>query len=143
MELIDQISINQYAQGVVSIEQILDCYDTFSLKKKKDYLEILIGYFILQSKPLDSDIPLAIKESGLKPTYTPCVMLKKGVSPHILRNIIALPENESKKVLILLLSLFKIAYLRRFHNEKNDPNKWWYWDLSDEKNIEIILHSLH
>ena len=37
------------------------------------------------------------------------------------------------------MSLFRIAYYRRFIEEKNNPYKWWYWDLSDAKNIELAL----
>jgi len=94
---------------------------------------------IIQSKVKDSDIEEAIRDSKLKPTYTPCAMLKKGVSPHLLEKLICLEKQELSKVFLLLLSLFKIAYLRRYLIEKNLPSKWWYWDLSNEKNVETIL----
>ena len=66
-------------------------------------------------------------------------MLKKGVAAHNLELMINLPENELRKTYILLLSLFKIGYKRRFILESKHTNKWWYQDLSDTKNIISII----
>lgn len=49
-----------------------------------------------------------------------------------------LPNNELRKVIILLLSVFKIAYRRRYEQERDNPDKWWYWDLSDGKKINLL-----
>lgn len=95
---------------------------------------------IIQSKPQVKDIELAIEDSGLKPTYTPCVLLKKGIAKHNLQKIVNLPEEEYMKSFVLLLSLFKAGYKRRFNIEKDNPDKWWYWDLSDSRNVEMILN---
>ena len=73
---------------------------------------------------------------------TPCVMLQKGVANHNLYKILQLPEAELEKVLRLFINLFKIGYQRRFEQEKGDPNKWWYWDLSDDRKIEIIKKNM-
>lgn len=95
----------------------------------------------MQSKPTNDDIQPAISASKLKPTFTPCVLLRKGVATHNLNCIIELPENELTKAYTLLLSLFRIAYGRRYDVEKGHPGKWWYWNLSDEDNIEAIKMS--
>lgn len=137
LKINDTIIINQYGQGIVDISPILSLFQTFDVEKKRDYLEE-IASLILQSKPDENDIESAIKESQLKATYTPCVLLKKGVGHHNIKRIITLPDTELEKVLRLLLSLFRIAYSRRFQAEKNSPEKWWYWDLSDENNLHII-----
>jgi len=60
-----------------------------------------------------------------------------GYANHNLQKLVDLPDYELGKVFVLLLSLFKIAY-KRFVMEKNNPDKWWYWDLSDEANINKI-----
>ena len=57
--------------------------------------------------------------------------------------MINLPENEMIKTFILFMSIFKIAYSRRFKEEMNNINKWWYWDLSDNGNVERILEGFH
>ena len=57
--------------------------------------------------------------------------------------MISLPENEIGKIFILFMSIFRIAYSRRFKEEMNNINKWWYWDLSDNSNVERILEGYH
>ncbi|SFN92271.1 hypothetical protein SAMN05421594_4726 [Chryseobacterium oleae] len=132
--IIDQIFINKYGQDLVNIDPFKILFSNFNIENKRDYLEGIIS-LIIQSKPQNEDIEPAIKASGLRPTFTPCVLLKKGVANHNLIKLINLPDFELEKTLVLLMSLFKIGYKRRFIEEKNNPDKWWYWDLSD-RNIE-------
>ncbi len=133
----DAIILNKYGQGLLETKNILDSFSTFYLIKKREYLIELIA-LIAQSKPVDRDIEKAIVESKLKSTYTPCVLLRKGFANHDLKKIADLPENELNKALLLFLGLFKVAYQRRFEMEKNNLDKWWYWDLSIESNVEKI-----
>lgn len=93
----------------------------------------------MQLKPKEEDIEVAITNSGLKPTFTPCVLIRKGIANHNLLKLIELPENELQKSFVLLLNLFKVAYERRFELEKDNPGKWWYWDLSDKEKIEMLM----
>jgi hypothetical protein len=95
----------------------------------------------MQSKPEEGDIEPAIIKSDLKSTFTPCVLLKKGVANHNLKKIINLPEYELTKAFVLLLNLFKVAYERRFIDEKDNPHKWWYWELSDHEKLEKVMES--
>lgn len=131
----DSILINQYGQGLAEINDILSIFESYMPEQKQKYLREVVC-LILQSKPYTFDVEPAIRLSGLKITYTPCVLLmKNGIARRNLYNISSLPEGESVKSLILFLTLFRIAYMRRFTSEKNNPNKWWYWDLSDKNNI--------
>ncbi|MBN8787902.1 MAG: hypothetical protein J0I84_12495 [Terrimonas sp.] len=132
------ITLNKYGQGLIVPEILADEFSDFGLIEKRNYLKEIIA-LILQSKPLEKDIQPAILESKLKPTFTPCVLLTKGVANQYLQKIAELPESELNKALLLLLGLFKISYQRRFKEEKNHPDKWWYWDLSDKHKVEMIL----
>lgn len=134
------ITLNKYGQGLIVSEILVYEFSEFGLIEKRNYLREIIA-LILQSKPFEKDIQSAILESKLKPTFTPCVLLTKGVTNHHLQKIADLPESELNKALLLLLALFKISYQRRFKEEKNHPDKWWYWDLSDEYKVEMILKS--
>lgn len=134
----DMVFINQYGQGLVEEGAILEQFRLLGPQDKQEFFTGLL-FLISQSKPDDNDIESTILQSRLKPAYTPCVLLQKGVAPHHLEKIANLPEYESEKSCILLLNLFKIAYYRRFKEEKNDPDKWWYWDLSDERNLKKII----
>lgn len=137
----DAILVNKFGQDLISIDEMLDFFSSFDLNMKRSFL-LEINSLILQSKPKEEDIEPAIISSGLKSTYTPCVLLKKGVANHNLVKLINLPENELQKAFVLLLNLFRIAYKRRFAVEKNNPEKWWYWDLSDEENINRIPQNI-
>ncbi|MDM1407269.1 DUF5958 family protein [Myroides sp. DF42-4-2] len=138
MKIEHEIAVNKYGQGLVEVEQLMDLFQRFDFDFQQVFLNEII-FLILQSEPKEEDIESAILHSGLKSTFTPCVLLKEGIAMHNLEKLINLPENERTKVFVLLLSLFKIAYMRRFVLEKNNPDKWWYWDLSDETNINRIL----
>lgn len=138
MKLDNEILFNKYGQSLIELEFLLKKFEGLDIMSKRSFLNEVI-FLILQSKPKEEDIELAITNSGLKPTFTPCVLLKKGVTNHNLEKLAGLPETELNKVFLLFSSLFKIAYKRRFEIEKNNPNKWWYWDLSDEENLSKIF----
>ena len=140
MKLEEEMLINKYGQGLVDNTELLRYFNTLDSEKRRTFLND-VTFLIMQSKPNNKDIETVISDSKLKPTYTPCILLKKGGASHNLDRIIALPENELEKVFLLFLSLFKIPYQRRFKEEKNHPDKWWYWDLSDERKAEMILKS--
>lgn len=137
MILEHEILLNKFGQELVQEESLVQMFMDLDYVSKNEFLYDML-FIIQQSKPMDTDIEPAILRSGLKSTYTPCILLKKGVAHHNLQRIINLPEKEMTKTFLLLLSLFRESYGRRFAVEKNDPDKWWYWDLSDEKNINKI-----
>lgn len=139
MILQDEILINKFGQGLVDIESLLDRFRSFDSSQKDKFFNDLL-FLISQSKPSTADIEVSITASKLKPTFTPCVLLRKGVAYHNLKKITELPEGELEKSFVLLLSLFKVSYQRRFESEKNDPHKWWYWDLSKEENVRRVMN---
>ena len=101
-----------------------------------------IGNLIFQSKSNIDDIDKAISNSKLKPTFTPCVIIMKGLNHGNFEKIINLPENELVKAFKLFIYLFKEGYLRRYLEEKDNSNKWWYWDLSNHANLKKIRKGL-
>lgn len=140
MELLNEIQVNKFGQNLVEINDLSNIFSLLTLNEKKEFLNDIL-FLIMQSKPKEEDIENAIKESNLKKTYTPCILLQKGVANHNLKKLLDLPENEINKSFILLLHLFKISYSRRFEIEKNDENKWWYWDLSDDEKVKAIIEN--
>lgn len=140
MELLNEIQVNKFGQGLVQINDLSNIFSLLTLNEKKEFLNDIL-FLIMQSKPKEDDIERAIEESNLKRTYTPCILIKKGVANHNLKKLLDLPENEINKSFTLLLHLFKISYSRRFEIEKDDVNKWWYWDLSDDKKVKTIIEN--
>ncbi len=137
MKLEHEMLVNRYGQCLIEIDILLLIFENFEPSFKNIFLNDIL-FLILQSKPEVEDIETAIIESKLRSTYTPCVLLKNGVANHNLLKIAALPVSETKKVFRLLKSLFKIAYQRRYKIEKNNPDKWWYWDFSNELVVNRI-----
>ena len=142
MKIEIEILINKYGQGLIPLSVLQEEFDAYSLYQKRSFLQEM-SFLIIQSKPKEEDVDLAIKKEKLKSGYTPCVLLKKEISSYNLERVINLPENEMIKTFILFMSIFKIAYSRRFKEEMNNINKWWYWDLSDNGNVERILEGFH
>ncbi|WP_343555630.1 DUF5958 family protein [Sphingobacterium sp.] len=140
MKLEDQVLVNQFGQGLIAIDQLTADFSLLEIMTKRKFLNELL-FLIMQSKPEEGDIEPAIIKSDLKSTFTPCVLLKRGAANHNLKKNVNLPEYELTKAFVLLLSLFKIAYERRFNDEKDNPHKWWYWDLSDHEKLEKIMES--
>ena len=134
----DEILFNRYAQGVVEAEDLLDVFLKRSMKGQEEYFNLLV-MLVGQSRPELEDVELAIESSNLKPTYTPCVVLRKGVEYRNLKKIVNLPSEEHSKAFRLLLALFRISFQRRYKNDPNPSHKWWYWDLSKDEIVASIL----
>ena len=137
MRIEDEIFINQYGQGIKSDLEVKERFDSLEEKEKQAYFHDLM-FLILQSKAELGDIEIAARLGKLKQTLTPVVMLKKGINQSNLERLSRLKGKEMSQAFILLINLFKVGYDRRFQLEKGDPNKWWYWDLSNEDNLSKI-----
>lgn len=145
MHLDEQIAVNQFGQGGLLADDLLDKFSQLNENDQREWV-LYISDLIWQSKPIDSDIEQAILESSLKPSYTPCVILRTHRLKIGLNQLIVLPFNELERVYRLLLFLFKQAYQRRYKAEKGDYKlekdipwpKWWYWDLSSSDAVESV-----
>ena len=132
-----EILINKYGQDLIDLDQLVLLYKSFGEDYKRSFIHGLIT-LIMQSKPKKEDIKIAICNSCLKESYTPCVLLKKDLSQSNLYKFGGLPSYELEKTVVLFLNLFRVAYKRRFEKERNNIYKWWYWDLSDSRNLKRI-----
>jgi hypothetical protein len=140
---IDQlIFINQVAQGVHSISELMTWYDGLTPEYQLVTIKALRD-MIFNARPEPEDASEAITRSGLKPTFTPCVLLAKGASREQINKIADLPKAEQGKALLLLLSLFQVADRRRRSQEVGDVERhWWHRDLGDPKIVREI-HELY
>ena len=94
MTIEHEILINQYGQDLLSLEELMQTsFLNLSNEYQRTYLKDVVN-LIIQSKPQDEDVPLAIQMSQLKETYTPCVLIRKGISYAILSQRASLPNNE-------------------------------------------------
>lgn len=120
--------LNQIAQGIHDIEYV------FELLKESPHPDLFwqaLYTMVVQSHPTREEAVQAIEETGLKPTFTPCVLLVKDNTPEKnVGKICSLPEYEHRKALILLMKVFQIADKRRRETEcKEGCSHWWHQDL--------------
>ncbi len=116
MSIDEEILVNQLAQGIVPIESGRTWFrsletgavDDNTLSKRS----VLRGLacFIKNAHPIPTDALDAIQASGLKPTFTPCVLLRSGEDTATqLAKITGLPEPELEKAFTLMIALLEVA----------------------------------
>jgi hypothetical protein len=134
----EQLFLNQVSQGIHSHDDLVAWFDKFNTDGQTELLQFMES-MISQSHPVPADGPAAVKECGLKPTMTPCVILSKGYSKSALSKLLDLPPQEYRKLIVVLISLFRIADSRRRQSQCTDPDPhWWHWDLSNPDVIAKI-----
>jgi hypothetical protein len=115
-----QLQLNRIARGLLTEDSGLRWFEELPAAERATVLREL-AYITAQSNPKREEVPLAIAKSGLKPTFTPCVMLRNEERPNrCLSPIAALPEPEQSKSFRLLLALFSIADTRRRETQCKD-----------------------
>jgi hypothetical protein len=121
--------LNRMAQGVTPVDEGLRWFWGLADDGRREVLASLM-LMADQAKPTTDEVDAAIAASGLKPTFTPCVVLKSGPVRQKLKKLGTLPEDEWDKTIRLVLALFKCADDRR---RATDPEcqtgtcrHWWH-----------------
>lgn len=119
--------LNRIAQGLVSESAAYVWFEGQEPSNKKHIL-LALSNICMQAHPLLTEVPKAIEQSGLKPTFTPCVLLMQASSPEgSFGKIVSLPAIEQAKSFRLLISLFIIADTRRRETDcKNGCTHAWH-----------------
>lgn len=108
-----ELQINRLAQGLMAWNAGIAWFEELDDGEKYDVLHTLC-LCCDQSHPLLDEVAPAIEYAGLKPTFTPCVMLARANPPEkALWPILGLPSDERLKSFKLILALFAIADRRR------------------------------
>ena len=125
------VYLNQLAQGVVPAPDgeawfaaLPPALQGAALRE----LSMMVG----QAGARDADVGPAIARSGLRPTFTPCVLLAKGPLRQRLGQAARLPADEGPKTFRLLLALLALADERRRRERcAGGCSHWWHLDLRD------------
>ena len=137
ISITDRIRLNQLAQGILEIGQGEQCLR--SLREADQRLVMFeLNFMIANASPRPGDALSAVALSGLKPTYTPCVLIQKGALPEQLAKIVNLPANELLKSFRFLLALLGVSDRRRRIEKPLDTKHWWHRDLSNPTVISEI-----
>ena len=121
-----EVTLNKIAQGQISKESGVKWFSLFSEIEQREVLGTL-NRCIHQSHPDPSEIEIGIIESGLKETYTPCVIMRANNFNNARQKILNLPRNEWIKAFTLWLCIFTIADTRRRETDcKGGCEHWWH-----------------
>ena len=121
-----ELKINQIAQGLVSMEDGLKWFNDASPEQRVEIMRSL-DLCVFQSHPTEDDIEKGIKKSGLKQTYTPCVLILKKPLDQAREQIMSLADLDLRRSFVLLISVFSVADSRRRETEcKGQCSHEWH-----------------
>lgn len=107
-----KLKINQIAQSQISLAEGLEWFDGATPDFRVEIMRSL-DLCIFQSHPAIDDIEEGIWKSGLKESYSPCVLIRKKPFNQVRQKILGMPEVDLRRSFILLISVFSVADLRR------------------------------
>jgi hypothetical protein len=115
-----QLQLNRIAQGLIPLDVGVAWFEKLTVTEQSSILRDL-EYIAQQAHPTAAELPMAIASSGLKKTFTPCVVLLTAVTTRVaISRIASLPAAEHLKSFRLLLALFSIADARRRASQCKD-----------------------
>lgn len=106
------LTINRAAQNLMPFEETQAWFALLGVNEQRKVLDRL-RYFVIQSHPTKEEAAQAIQQSGLRKTFTPCVLIMRFEMVEALGRIVQLPADEQAKSFRLLLKVFAIADERR------------------------------
>jgi hypothetical protein len=134
----DLIKLNLFARAP-DIAGFVTWFDALTQSRQREILDEL-KLMVSQAKPVLDDGPAAVQASGLRSTFTPCVLLSRGYTLQVVTKIVGLPADEYRKSAALLLTLFAIADRRRRETQcASGCSHWWHRDLTDPAFVAAFL----
>ena len=105
--------LNRVAQGRLPFTNAVRWFESLPEAEQPGWLRT-IAFMCHQAHPRREEIEPAITLAELKPTFTPCVMVRTADQPErALDSIAALPADERQKAFRLIFGLYCIADTRR------------------------------
>jgi hypothetical protein len=107
-----ELRINKIAQGLIDNQDGTTWFEDSHENMQRSILRAFY-YMLHQSHPTHADVENGIRLSGLKPTFSPCVVMLKRPLGDACNKILAMPHHELSKAFKLWLAIFSIADRRR------------------------------
>ena len=123
----DAKMLNRVAQGRLPFTDAVRWFESLPETEQPGWLKT-IALMCHQAHPLHEEIDPAITLAELRPTFTPCVMIRAAVRPeHALDRVATLPADERQKAFRLMFALYCIADTRRRQTQcKNGCSHEWH-----------------
>jgi hypothetical protein len=135
-----RILLNQVARSMQPFEAIQRELSGLSDDERLAWIDDLI-VAVDQSHPTPQDVEASIVTSGMKPTFTPCVLLVTKPLRQALAAIRALPPNETEKAFRLMTALLGISDGHRRIACGSQCHHWWHKDLDDAGVVSALMAS--
>lgn len=107
-----ELKINKAAQGMISYPEITSWFESLN-EEQQIKVRAELNYCVFQAHPTSQEIEVAIQKSGLKPTFTPCVVFMSNHINEALQKNLRLPNDEWLKSFRLTLEILAVADERR------------------------------
>jgi hypothetical protein len=134
----EEIIVNQLAQGILDWKSGVEWFQGLPVEGRQPVLRE-IGYIASQAGAKAEDVNEVLRQTGLRDTYTPCVIMRKGQFKAQLAKILVLPPEEQTKVFLLLVGLLSVADARRRETKcAENCNHWWHRNLADPQVVSEI-----
>ncbi len=118
--------INRLAQSLDSEELGFEWFDSSSEQERNEIMKAL-DLCIFQSHPTSEDIEQGIKKSGLKETFSPCVLVRKRPFNAARRKVLGMTDLDQKRAFRLFMAIFSVADERRRKTQcKNGCTHDWH-----------------
>lgn len=123
----DAMILNRVAQGRLPFTDAVCWFESLLETEQPKWLST-IALMCHQAHPHREEIDPAITLAELKPTFTPCVLIRTAAQPeHALDRIAALPADERQRAFRLMFALYCIADTRRRQTQcKNGCSHEWH-----------------
>ena len=108
----EEIILNKIAQDKFDFDEGVQWFDSLERERQREILDKLI-LFIQQSHPTKETVDLGLAEAPIKKTMTPVVIFKTQNLNTALHRLRTLPVDEWKKSFVTMLSIFKVADIKR------------------------------
>lgn len=119
--------LNRVAQDRLPFAEAVRWFESLPETEQQKWLRT-VALMCHQAHPHSEEIDPAISLAGLKPTFTPCVMIRAAVRPeHALDRMADLPAEERQKAFRLMFALYCVADTRRRQTQcKNGCSHEWH-----------------
>ncbi|GJM08384.1 MAG: hypothetical protein DHS20C11_06600 [Lysobacteraceae bacterium] len=118
--------LNRIAQGYIDTEKGVAWFEALPEGDRRRVLRSL-SHMLAQSHPQPQEVQEAVLRSGLKATYTPCVVMEAKEFSDACGKVLSLPNDELVKAFRLWMAIFSISDGRRRATDcKNGCTHEWH-----------------
>ncbi|MCX4851848.1 DUF5958 family protein [Streptomyces sp. NBC_00893] len=124
------VMLNELAQGIRLMSEGIAWFDALDPEEQSNAL-LFLRHRCVQARAVAEDGAEGIRRAGLRPTYTPAVLITRGrINDQLVRIASLTPRDGRQKAFRLLVAVLAIADGRRREHYCSDGCGHWWRRLS-------------